>query len=75
MASSTSFDPRPDGPKINADLQYVAHQVREEFADRLDSGAVDECLDRIAAKFDGAKVAPSSHCWFGAMCATSFMNA
>jgi hypothetical protein len=30
--------------------------VREEFADRLDSGEVDECLDRIAAKFDAAKV-------------------
>jgi hypothetical protein len=56
MASSTSFDPRPGGPKINADLQDVAHQVREEFADRLDPGEVDECLDRIAAKFDGAKV-------------------
>ena len=56
MASSTSFDPRPDGPTINADLQDVAHQVREEFADRLDPGDVDECLDRIAARFDGAKV-------------------
>jgi hypothetical protein len=30
--------------------------VREEFADRLDPGEVDECLDRIAAKFDAAKV-------------------
>ena len=56
MASSTSFDPSPDGPTISADLQDVAHQVREEFADRLDPGDVDECLDRIAAKFDGAKV-------------------
>ena len=56
MASSTSFDPRPDGPTISADLQDVAHQVREEFADRLDPGDVDECLDRIAARFDGAKV-------------------
>jgi hypothetical protein len=56
MAGSTSLDPRPDRPTINADLQAVAHQVREEFADRFDPGEVDECLDRIAAKFDGAKV-------------------
>jgi hypothetical protein len=30
--------------------------VREEFADQLGPDAVNECLDRIAAKFDGAKV-------------------
>jgi hypothetical protein len=56
MAGSTSFDPHPSKPTINADLQDVARQVREEFADRLDPGVVDECLGRIAAKFDGAKV-------------------
>jgi len=56
MARSTSSDPRPGGPSINADLQDVAHQVREEFADRIDPGDVNECLDRIAAKFDDAKV-------------------
>ena len=41
---------------INADLQDVAHQIHAEFADQLDPGDVDECLDRIAAKFDDAKV-------------------
>ena len=56
MAGSTSVDPHPSTPTIKADLQAVAHQVREEFADRLDPGVVDECLGRIAAKFDGAKV-------------------
>jgi len=56
MARSTSSDPRSDGSSINADLQDVAHQVHQEFADQLDPGDVDECLDRIAAKFDDAKV-------------------
>ena len=56
MARSTSSDSRPHKPTINADLQDVAHQMREEFADKLDPGDVDECLDRIAAKFDDAKV-------------------
>ena len=42
--------------KINADLQDVAHQIHEEFADRLDRQEVDECLMRVAAQFDGAKV-------------------
>jgi hypothetical protein len=56
MARSTSSDPRPHKPTINADLQDVAHQMREEFADQLDPGDVDECLDRIAAKSDDAKV-------------------
>jgi hypothetical protein len=56
MARSTSFDPRPDGPTIDPDLQDVAEQMREEFAARLDPDDVDECLGRIAAKFDDAKV-------------------
>jgi len=56
MASSTAINPRQGGPKINADLQEIAQQVREEFANRLNADEVDECLDRVAAKFDGAKV-------------------
>jgi len=56
MAGSTSFDPRSKKPTMNADLVDVAHQVRAEFADQLDPGEVDECLNRIAAKFDRAKV-------------------
>jgi hypothetical protein len=54
MASSTAPDARPGQPEIRADLQDVAHQVHEEFANRLDPAAVDECLDRVAAKFDDA---------------------
>jgi hypothetical protein len=56
MASSTAFDPRTGGPKVNADLQDVAHQVHEEFADRLDPHDVDECLHRVSATFDNATV-------------------
>ena len=56
MASSTSFDPGVGGTKINADLQDVALQVRQEFSDRLDPSDVDECFARVAAKFNDAKV-------------------
>ena len=56
MTSSTSRDPRQGGPKIKADLQDVAHQVREEFSGRLDPHEVDECLGRVAATFDNATV-------------------
>ena len=56
MASSTVFDAHLGQPEIRADLQVVAHQVREEFASRLDPAAVDECLNRVAATFDDATV-------------------
>ena len=56
MASSTVSDAHPGRPEIHADLQDVVHQVHEEFANQLDPAAVDECLDRVAAKFDDATV-------------------
>ena len=56
MASSTVSDAHPDPPQIHADLQDVAHEVHREFAHRLDPGQVGECLDRVAANFDDAKV-------------------
>ena len=56
MASSAVFDAHPGRLEIRADLQDVAHQLHEEFANRLDPAAVDECLDRVAAKFDDARV-------------------
>jgi hypothetical protein len=56
MSSSTAFDPSSGRSEINPDLQDVAHRIHEEFADRLDPREVDECLTRVAAKFDGAKV-------------------
>jgi hypothetical protein len=56
MASSTPFDPRQRRPKLSGDLQDVANGVHQEFDEHLDPRAVDECLDRIAAKFVNAKV-------------------
>ncbi len=56
MASSTVSDPRQQRPNINADLSDVAQRVHEEFDERLDPRAVDECLTRVSAKFDNAKV-------------------
>jgi hypothetical protein len=56
MTSSTAFERRPGGLKINADLQEVAHQVHEEFSDLLDPRKVDECLSRVAATFNNAAV-------------------
>ena len=56
MASPQALDARSGNPRINADLQDVAHQLRQEFANRLETGEVDECLNRIAAKFEDANV-------------------
>jgi hypothetical protein len=56
MASSTMSDPRQNLPKINGDLKDVAHGVHQEFDELLDPEAVDECIDRVAAKFVDAKV-------------------
>ncbi len=43
-------------PKINPDLTDVASRVHAEYDQRLDPQAVDECLSRVAAKFDQVKV-------------------
>jgi hypothetical protein len=56
MATSAASERRSGGPKISADLQDVAHQMHEEFGDRFGPHEVDECLDRVAAKFSDAKV-------------------
>jgi hypothetical protein len=56
MTSSTTSSARPDRRRVSADLQDVAHQVHEEFDGILDQRAIDECLTRMAAKFDDAKV-------------------
>jgi hypothetical protein len=56
MVSSTAFDATPGRPAISGDLQDVAHGVHQEYDERLDPQAVDECLTRVAAEFDDAKV-------------------
>ena len=56
MDSSTSLHPPVGLPEINADLQEVAREVHQEFAEQLDPREVDECLARVAATFDDASV-------------------
>jgi hypothetical protein len=56
MASSTESDTRDGRPEIPADLHGVAQLVHQEFDDRLDPHAIDECLSTVAAKFDDATV-------------------
>jgi hypothetical protein len=56
MVSSTAFDASPGRPRINGDLQDVAHGIHQEFDQKLDPRAVDECLERVAAEFADAKV-------------------
>jgi hypothetical protein len=56
MASSTMSDARQEPPKINGDLRDVVHGVHQEFDELLDPRTVDECLERVAAKFVDAKV-------------------
>jgi hypothetical protein len=56
MASSSAFDTRQGRPTLTGDLQDVARGVHQEFDEHLDPRAVDECLDRMAAKFVHAKV-------------------
>ena len=56
MDSSTSLHPPLGLPAINADLQEVAREVHQEFAEQLAPREVDECLARVAATFDDASV-------------------
>lgn len=56
MASARALDARPGNPDINADLHDIADQLQQEFAARLQPGEVDECLNRMAARFENAKV-------------------
>jgi Arc/MetJ family transcription regulator len=41
---------------VDPDLHDVAHLVHEEFDEHLDPRTIDECLDQVAARFNGATV-------------------
>lgn len=56
MARATLSDAPEGGPRISPDLQDVVHGVHQEFDASLDPRAVDECLNRVGATFDDAKV-------------------
>lgn len=53
---TTASEARPSRPEVSADLQDVAQQVHQEFDASIDPRSIDECITRIAAKFDDAKV-------------------
>jgi hypothetical protein len=56
MVSVLPAGERPGGEAIDPDLHDVAHRIHEEFDDHVDPNAVDQCLDQIAARFEGATV-------------------
>jgi hypothetical protein len=56
MVSPQALDAHPGNTGINADLQDVARQLHQEFADRLAWCEVDECLCQVAGKFEDANV-------------------
>ena len=56
MASTTTLEVPQSRPRINGDLHDVAHEVHQEFDEKLDPQAVDECLTRVSALFTDAKV-------------------
>jgi hypothetical protein len=43
-------------PEISSGIGAVAKFVHEEFDDQLDPQAVDDCLDLVVARFEGATV-------------------
>jgi len=56
MGSFLPAESRPGQPAIDQHLRDVAQFVHEEFDDRLDPHAVDECLDQVVSQFKGASV-------------------
>ncbi len=56
MASLMPADSVADRPTLDPTLNDVAKRVHEKFDDHLGSSAVDECLNQIAARFEGAKI-------------------
>jgi hypothetical protein len=56
MDSFVPADARPGRLTIAPDLHEIANRVHEEFDDHVDPNAVDECLNQVAARFEGATV-------------------
>ncbi len=46
----------PGQPEIDPELHDVANIVHQEFDGLLDPHAVDECLEKVSARFIGASV-------------------
>ena len=56
MANISPVERRAAQPEIDSELHDVAHIVHEEFDEHLDPGAVDECLQKVATRFEGAAI-------------------
>jgi len=56
MASSSPVGSSGVPPGVDQDLHDVSHLVHEEFDEHLDPQDVDQCLKKVSARFDGAKV-------------------
>ena len=56
MANFSPVEGRTDQPEIDPELHDVAHIVHEEFDQHLDPSAVDECLQKVASRFEGATI-------------------
>lgn len=59
LLSVAIFPPVGSGagqPEIDSGIRAVAKFVHEEFDCQLDPQAVDDCLDQVVARFEGATV-------------------
>jgi hypothetical protein len=56
MANFSPVETSAVQPEIDPDLHDVAHGVHEEFDQHLDPSAVDECLQKVASRFEGATI-------------------
>jgi len=56
MSDSTAIPAHQSQPDVHEDLQDVARQVHQELGDRRAPRQVDECLNRVAIRFDKATI-------------------
>ena len=56
MANFSPVETLAVQPEIDPELHDVAHGLHEEFDEHLDPSAVDECLQKVASRFEGATI-------------------
>jgi len=56
MDNSTEVGSRSGQPEADPELHDVAHFVHEEFDGQVDPQVVDDCLNKVTARFVGAPV-------------------
>jgi hypothetical protein len=56
-AGQPEIEPEPAGQReIEPELHDVAQVVHQEFDQQLDPSAVDDCLQKVVSRFEGAKI-------------------